>query len=352
LLNNFGAFADLGRADCELWEENIMNRPISRRFLLAAAAALAAVGLAPFQASAQNYPSKPVELVLAFGTGGVSDIIARTLAPALEEKLGQRFIVQNMPGAGGTVAMQAVSKAGPDGYTLLNVGTSGPIKRTLMPNLPFDQVEDFEPVTPISNFGLVIVSAPDSQFSTLEYLVNYARENPGMVNIGTVSVGSTQYLAAKLFATVAGVDAAVIPYKSSPELMGGVARGEVDVAFEIIAGAKSAIENAQVVPLATTMAGRSKLYPDTPTVEEAGITPYDVSSWNGYSAPNGVPEEVKTAINDAMRELLADPVIAEKLAAIGAETWIATPQEMRTRQEQETEMWAKVIEDAGVPIEK
>lgn len=326
------------------------RRALSRGGLLIAAAAIAStLGLGT--AAAQDYPNRPVDIVLGFGTGGVSDIIARTLAPELETALGQRFVVKNVPGAGGTVAAQSVSEAGNDGYTLLNVGASGPIKKTLLPNQPFDQVDDFEPVTPVANFGLVVVVAPDGQFASLDDLVSFGRANPGALNVGSVQVGSTQFLAAKLFLGVAGIDAVVVPFSSTPELMGGVARGEVDVAFEIIPGAKAAIDNAQVLPVATTMNARSALFPDLPTVEEAGIAPYDVSSWNGYSAPIGVADEVKEKLTTAVQTILQMPAVKDKLAAVGAEPYVGTAADMVTRQQQETRMWEKVILEAGVPIE-
>lgn len=330
----------------------ITRRSLTRSgTLLAAGLVAACLGLGSGAASAQDYPNKPVDLVLGFGTGGVSDIIARTLAPELEEKLGQRFVVKNVPGAGGTVAAQTVIEAGNDGYTLLNVGASGPIKRTLTPNQPFDQVGDFEPVAAIANFGLVVVVKPDGEFGTMEELIAYGKENAGALNVGTVQVGSTQFLSAKLFLSVAGIDAVVVPYGSTPELMGGVANGEVDVAFEIIPGAKAAIDNGQVKPIATTRAERSALFPDLPTVEEAGVAPYDVSSWNGYSAPKGVPDEVKEVLSAAVQEILQQPEIKEKLAAIGAEPFVGTAADMAARQDAETELWEKVIVEAGVPIE-
>ncbi|KMK65144.1 tripartite tricarboxylate transporter substrate binding protein [Puniceibacterium sp. IMCC21224] len=326
------------------------RRAFSRGGMLIAAAAIAST-LGVGSAAAQDYPNKPVDIVLGFGTGGVSDIIARTLAPELEAALGQRFVVKNVPGAGGTVASQTVTEAGNDGYTLLNVGASGPIKKTLLPNQPFDQVDDFEPVAPVANFGLVVVVAPDGQFASLDDLLTFGRANPGALNVGTVQVGSTQFLAAKLFLSVAGIDAVVVPYSSTPELMGGVARGEVEVAFEIIPGAKAAVDNAQVRPVATTMNTRSALFPDLPTVEESGVAPYDVSSWNGYSAPIGVPDEVKETLSSAVQTILQKPEIKEKLAAVGAEPYVGTAADMVKRQEQETEMWEKVIVEAGVPIE-
>ncbi|WP_417720772.1 Bug family tripartite tricarboxylate transporter substrate binding protein [Salipiger sp.] len=321
-----------------------------RAALRAGALALAALGAAP-AAAQEAWPTEPVHLVVAYGPGGVSDIAARLLSEHLEAAFGQRFVVDNKPGAGGTVAAQAVLEGGPEGYYFLNVGASGTIKRTLLPNQPIDQIGDFEPVSPVANFGLVVVAAPGSDFTSVQDVLEFAKSDPGALNIGTVSVGSTQYLAAKLFASVAGIEAEVIPFNSSPELMGAVARGEVDVAFEIMAGAKAAVDAGQVTPIATTMAQRSRLFPDVPTVEESGVAPYDVSSWNAYSAPKGIDPAIVERMNAEIQKIIQMPEVEEKLLAVGAEPYLGTAQDIKDRQDKDTETWREVIVAAGVPIE-
>jgi tripartite-type tricarboxylate transporter receptor subunit TctC len=219
-----------------------------------------------------------------------------------------------------------------------------------MPGLKPSQIDDFEPVSPVAEFGLVIVTAPDSEIGSVEDLVAMAQENPDTLNIGTVAVGSTQHLSALLFESVADIDVAVVPFNSSPEVMGAVSRGEVDVAFEITAGALSAIQNGQVKLIATTMSRRSAVFPDAPTVEEGGITPFDVSSWNSYVAPKGVPAEVVAELNGEIQRIMTIPEVREQMLSFGIEPFEGGPEAVTERIEADVAKWRAVIEDAGMPI--
>lgn len=303
------------------------------------------------QASAA-FPEKPVRIVLAFGTGGVSDIVSRLLAKHLEEKFGVRFIVDNKPGANGTKAAQSVLSSDNQGYTLLNTGNTGTIRETLYPNLPYNQLKDFEPVTPIATFDLALVTAPNSDIKSVQDLIKKAKANPGTVTIGSVAVGSTQNLSANLFIAVTGIDATVVPFKKTPESMAGVARGEVDVAFEIIAGAKNPIKSGQVKLLATTGAQRSKVFPDAPTVEESGVRPFVVGSWNAYSAPNGIPASHAKILSDEIQRIMRKPEVAETMISYGIEPFYGDAETVRERQKVDVAKWAKIIKDAGIPIKK
>lgn len=325
--------------------------PLSR-FRRAAVALAMALALPGAAAAQTGYPNRPVRLVLGFGTGGVADISSRLVAEHLEARFGVRFVVENVPGSGGTVATQQAFQSDNEGYTLLNMGNAATIRRTTMPNLRPDQIDDFVPVSTIAEFGLIVVTAPDSPFQTLEELVAHAQANPDTLNLGSVVVGSTQNLAAILFATVAGIDVEVIPFTSSPEVMGATARGEVDAAFEIIAGARNAIESGQVRALATTMSRRSALYPDLPTVEESGVAPFDVSSWNGFVSRNGTPPEVVELLHTEIQRILALPEVRERMLEFGMEPYIGSIQDMRDRQMADVERWRAVILAAGIPIEE
>ena len=319
--------------------------------LTALALAMASFSFASVTAQQEDFPTRPVSIVLPFGTGGVSDIAARLLSGHLEEAFGQRFIVENVPGANGLTATQHVLQAGNDGYTLLNMGNSATIRRTLAPNDQPSQIDDFEPVTPVAEFGLVVVTGPGSEYESLEALVAAAKENPNTINIGSVAAGSTQNLTALLFTDVADIEASVIPYNSTPELIGAVARGEVDIAFEIVAGAMSAVGNEQVLLLATTMADGSRVFPDLPSVEDAGVTPFDVSSWNSYVAPNGVPAEVVAELNAEIQRIIQEPDVQEEMLSFGLEPFIGGPEVVNERIEADVEKWRAVIEDAGLPIQ-
>lgn len=330
--------------------------PISRRSWLGALSlALAALSFAssPFHKAwaEDDYPNRPVKIILPFGTGGVSDITARLLAEHLQKAFGQRFLIENHPGANGALGAQIAISAGNEGYALFNLGNAVTIRRTMMPNQP-DDIKRFDPITPIARFGLVIVTRPQSEIKTVQDVVNYAKAHPGAMNIATVSRGSTQNLAAELFKTVADIDAAIIPFRKSPDVMGAVARHEVDIAFDMIAAAKSAIQAGQVRAIATTQARRSRILPDVPTIEEGGVKPYDVSSWNCYTAPKGVPQSVVDKLNREFQRILALPEVQERMLTFGIEPFIGGPDVVAKRFEDDSAKWREVILKAGIPIAK
>jgi tripartite-type tricarboxylate transporter receptor subunit TctC len=335
---------------------SVTARTTRRKSMLGLAAAFTAfvsVSVLPGVSLAQdNYPNRPVRIILPFGTGGVSDIAARLLAEQLSETMGQRFLVENVPGAGGAAATQLAFQGDQEGYTLLNMGNSATIRRTLMPNIKPDQIDDFQPVAPVAEFGLVIVTAPSSEIKTVQDLVAKAKAAPGAVNIGSVAVGSTQHLTALLFETVAGIDVTVVPYQNSPELMGAVARGEVDAGFEISAGAVNSIKNKQVDLIATTRSKRSAVFPDVPTVEESGVAPFDVASWNSYVTTKGVPEPVVKKLNTEIQRILTLPEVREKMLSYGIEPFEGGPEAVTARIETDVAKWRDVIEKAGVPVQQ
>jgi tripartite-type tricarboxylate transporter receptor subunit TctC len=327
----------------------------SRRRFTATAAAMAVAALAGLcgPAMAQsNYPTRPVTIILPFGTGGVSDIAARLISEKLEDSLGQRFLIDNQPGANSAVATQKAFKGDKEGYTLLNMGNAATIRRTLMPNQRPDPISDFQPISPVAEFGLVLVAAPQSGIESVQDLVKKAKANPGTINIGSVAVGSTQHLSSLLFATVAGIKVEIVTYNSTPELMGAVARGEVDAALEIVSGAMSPIKTKQVKLIATTRSKRSPVYPDTPTVEESGVAPFDVSSWNSYVAPKGVPNQVVQKLNAEIQRIIDQPEVREKMLSFGMEPFHGGPDAVSKRNGSDIAKWEAVIKAAGMPIEQ
>lgn len=328
----------------------IQLNALTRMGLTALALGITA-GIALPATAQENYPDRPVSIILPFGTGGVSDIAARLISEQLEASYGQRFLVENVPGADGLIATQQAIQGGNDGYTLLNMGNSATIRATLSPNLAPSQIEDFEPVTPVAEFGLVVVVAPNSEFEGIGDLVAAAQAEPNSLNIGSVASGSTQNLTALLFNSVADIETTIVPYNSSPELMGAVARGEVDAAFEIVAGALNSIQTEQVKLIATTMARRSAVFPETETIEEAGIAPFDVSSWNSYVAPNGIPAEIVAELNAEIQRIIQLPEVQEQMLSFGLEPFVGGPEAVDARIEADVAKWRGVIEEAGIPIE-
>ena len=243
-------------------------------------------------ASAQTWPSKPVKLIVGFGPGGVADITARVVAQRLSQDLGQQFVVDNRPSAGGIVAADAVAKAEPDGYTLLLMSNGNAVSASLFKSLPYDTVADFAPVSTLGFFDVAVVTTPDTRIDSLRGLIARAKANPGKLNIGTINVGSTQHLSAELFKSMAGVDAETVPYKGSPAVIAALRGKDVEIAFEMLAPIIPQAQSGAVRVLAVTSDRRSPLLPDVPTVAESGVPGYQASSWNAIAAPARTPRAI------------------------------------------------------------
>lgn len=326
---------------------NSLKRRISECTLAIAAAAILVSGSADIGIAA-DYPAKPVTIVLSYAPGGVADISTRLIAEQMGKKLGQQFIVENKPGGGGILGIQTALNAANDGYTLMLIGNGQAIAKSLFTQLPYDPEANFEPVSMFAEFGLVMFTGANSKFKSAQDILDYAKANPGKLNIGSINTGSTQNLSAELFMNVAGIDASLIPFKGSPDLVTATIRGDVDVGFEIYAGLKSALDAKQVIPLATTGSNRASNLPDIPTIEEAGVKPYSVTSWNALAGPKGIPAEHIAALNEAVAEALANPEVIARMADFGMESRPTTPEALAERMSADVLKWATVIEDAGV----
>jgi len=329
------------------------NVVVTTRRVVVKALALAPVA-APFialpgRARAQAYPTRPVRLVLPFGAGGVADVTSRLTAEKLSDKLGQRFVVENQPGAGGINAVRSVISAPPDGYTLGLVTNGTAISVPLFKSLPFDPTKDFDLVSTLGYFDLVFAANGESSFKTLADFVDAARAAPGKLNVGTVNVGSTQNLGAELFKASAGVDFQVVPYRGSPEIIVGLLRNDVDLMVDFYAALRAGLQDGKLRPLAVSSPQRSPILPDVPTVQEAGVRDYEVTSWNGIFAPPGTPRDVIELLNRSLRDILAIPDVVKQYADVGIEAKASTPEELGARLRQDIDKWGKVIERAGIP---
>jgi tripartite-type tricarboxylate transporter receptor subunit TctC len=296
-----------------------------------------------------RYPARPVRFVLPFGAGGVADVTSRLTAEKLGEKLGQRFVVENQPGAGGINAVRSVISAAPDGYTLGLVTNGTAITVSLFKSLPFDPLKDFALISALGYFDLVFVVNASSKYRTLKDFVAAAREAPGKLNVGTVNIGSTQNLGAELFKSAAGVSFQVVPYRGSPEIVVALLRGDVDLMVDFYAAVRAPLLDHKIRALAVSSPKRTSILPDIPTVREEGIGDYEVTSWNGMYAPHGTPPGVIDTINRALREILAIAEIKRQFADVGIEAAASSPEELGTRLKQDIGKWAKVIERAGIP---
>jgi tripartite-type tricarboxylate transporter receptor subunit TctC len=320
---------------------------LSRRSIVG----LGAAGLARGSWAQARFPDHPITLVVPFAPGGIADITARAVAESMARTLGQAVVVDNRPSAGSIVASQLVASARPDGHTLLLMSNSHALSVTLFRKLPFDPLKDFAPISMLGSFDLGLFVTAASRFATLRDVLAYAKANPAKLNIGTIAVGSTQHLAAKLFETQSGIDALVVPYKGSPAVLSALRGGDVDVAIEITGPMLPQLQAGAVRALAVSSERRNPALPQVPTVQESGVPRYSVASWNALAAPAATPPAVIEQLNRAVRDAVASPAVQQRLGALGMHLGASTPAEMRTLMEGEIRRWAGVIRAAKIEPE-
>jgi tripartite-type tricarboxylate transporter receptor subunit TctC len=319
-----------------------------RRGLLAAATAWVMPNAARAQAA---WPLRPITLIVPFAPAGIADITARAVTQAMASELRQAIVVDNRPGAGSVVATSAVARANPDGYTLLLMSNANAISPGLFRKLPFDIVKDFAPVTTLGFFELGVFVASDSRFRSLQDMVAYARANPGRLTIASISVGSTQHLAAELFKTKAGIDALIVPYKGTPAVLAAMRTGEVDVAFEILGPMLPQVSAKTVRVVAVTSDQRYAGLPAVPTVMEAAVPGYAVASWNALAAPVGTPPAVISRLNRAAAVAVAQPAVQQRLQELGVRVQSGSPQQLQSLLAAEIKRWGEVIRAAKIEPE-
>ena len=318
--------------------------------LVLAIAAMLFAGLAPAAAqNAANYPNRPVMLIVPYGAGGVADVGMRLLGEKLSARLKQQFVIENRPGAGGIVAAQAGASAAPDGYTVLMTGNNNAIAASLFNKLPYNILTDFASVSTASFFDLLIMTRAGSPLHSLADVVAAAKANPGKFNIGTTLPGSTQNLAAELFKSTAGIQATIVPFRTSPDMATAVLRGDIDIAFEFYAAIHGLLADNKIVVLASTGDERTAYLPNVPTAIESGLKDYEVDSWNGFSLPAATPKPIVAALNDAMKAVIPDPDLQKKALEMGMAMRASTPEKMTERMKADIAKWGAVIEKAGIP---
>jgi putative tricarboxylic transport membrane protein len=314
---------------------------------LAVAAGLTASCPAPAQS---NYPTRPVKIIVPFGAGGVADVTIRLVAEKLSEKLGQRFIVENMPGAGGITAARAALSSAPDGQTLTMLTNGTAVSVPLFANLPFDPLADFVPISTLGTFDFLFVVNAKSEHKSFKDLIQAAKEKPGSLNVATIALGSTQHLTSVLFKGEAGVDLRHVPFRNTPDALVSILRDDTHLLIDSQAALKSALEGQQVRALATSGPRRSASLPDVPTIQEAaGIASFDVTSWNALFVPKGTPEPIVQTLNKTLKEVLAGEDLRARLLDLGIEARSETPAELKERLRSDIEKWRAVIEKACIP---
>ncbi len=322
----------------------------SRRAFLAALAATAAFPAAmPDFAQADDYPLRPVQLIIAYGAGSVGDVSMRVMTEQLSGKLGKPFIVDNRPGAAGIVAAKGAMAAQPDGYTLMLNGNSYAISTAMFKSLPYDAVKDFEPVSLVASFDMLVLTKEGSSMKTFQDVLSYAKTNPGKLNVGTLSSGTTQYLAVELLKVAAGVNVQAVPFRTSPDMATALLRGDLDIALEFYAPMQSLIEGKKVAVIATTGKQRVYFMPDVPTVIEAGVKDYDVSSWNGIVAPKGTPRPVIEKLSKAIIEVLKSPEAQTTGRRLGMVMAGSTPAEAAEKLTSDIKKWSDLQRTANLP---
>jgi tripartite-type tricarboxylate transporter receptor subunit TctC len=287
-------------------------------------------------------------LLVPFAPGGIADLTARAVAEHMGRSLGQAVVVDNRPSAGSIVASQAVAGARPDGHTLLLMSNANAVSASLFRKLPYDTLKAFEPISTLGFFDLGLFVPANSRFGSLRELLAHAKAHPGQLNVGTIAVGSTQHLAARLFETQAGVELQVVPYKGTPAVLMALRAGEIDLAFEILGPMLPQVTAGAVQLLAVTGEHRHAALRDVPTVAQAGVGGYAVSSWNALAAPAGTPPAAVEALNRAARQALAAPAVQSRLAALGVRPQASSPAELRALLEGEVRRWGQVIRAAKI----
>jgi tripartite-type tricarboxylate transporter receptor subunit TctC len=298
--------------------------------------------------SEPGFPAKPIRISIPFGAGGVADLTMRLLAQKVTERTKQQVVIENRPGAGGLLSAKSVLEAPPDGYTLAVIGNGQAISMSLFKTRPYNVMTDFSFVSITARFEMLLAVNADSPLKTLQDVVTAARKNPGKLNFGAINPGSTQNLSAHLLKLVSGVDVAIIPYKTTPELITAILRGDVDVGFDYYAALQPVIIDKKVRIVATSGEERNPLLQDVPTAKESGFPEYIVTSWNGLATAAGLPADVLAILNGHINAALSDPGLLAAASKLGMDARGSTPDEMRNRMAADIQKWAAVIEKAGI----
>jgi tripartite-type tricarboxylate transporter receptor subunit TctC len=299
-------------------------------------------------AQAQNYPNKPVRLVLPYAPGGIIDYVGRTLAQKLTENLGQPVVAENRPGGGGVLGTDSVARSAPDGYTLVLMDPAIIINPTLQADVPYDVFKNLQTVSIISSSPEVLVISPILPVKTFPELVAYGRANPGKLNFASAGIGTTPHLAGEMFKLRTGIDATHIPYKGIGASYTDMMSGKVQMAFSSIAGALPFTTDNRVRAIATTGAKRSSVYPDLPTVAEAGLAGFEVDLWLGVFAPAKLPVPILARLNGELTKALEAADLKAALAKVGVEPRGTSPEEGATFLRAEFDKWRQVITDGKI----
>jgi tripartite-type tricarboxylate transporter receptor subunit TctC len=318
------------------------------RLVIAAALLALAPAIVPASATAQTWPDKPVHIVVAFTPGSATDVMGRAISNELSAKLGQPVIIENKPGAGGTIAASLVAKAAPDGYTLLLNSSGHTVSPWIYDKLSYDTAKDLRGVSLIGRQPNIMVTSPDKPWKSVNDLVKQAKEQPGKISFASAGVGSATHINGEKFKVAAGIDVLHVPYKGTPEALNDVMGGRVEYFFSPIVSALSLIRDKRVVALANGSPKRSSVLTDVPTTEEAGYKGSGYDYWAGLLAPAGTPPAVIDKLNKALVEVLAMPEVKERLSKIGADPAPTTPKDFDALVVRELGEYRELVKAAGI----
>jgi tripartite-type tricarboxylate transporter receptor subunit TctC len=317
-------------------------------------AALALLAVAPVfspAASAQDYPTRAVKIIVPFGAGGPADVFARQLAQYLSESLKQSFVVENRPGAGAIIGTDAVAKSAPDGYTLLMMSNTHTTNESLIPSKPYQLMRDLMPVATVNYSDLLMVIHPSVPAKDLKEFIALAKKEPGKLNYASSGPGTPYHMAGELFKAMSGTDIVHVPHKASGEARNSVIGGHVQMMFDAITTMAENAKAGQVRALGTTGLKRSTITPDVPTIAEAGVPGYEATIWLGIMAPTGTPKPIIDKLNAEINKAIGKPEVAQNWSKQGAVALVKTPAEFDSYLRSDIEKWAKVVKLSGAKAE-
>jgi tripartite-type tricarboxylate transporter receptor subunit TctC len=307
-----------------------------------------AASLLAMSCFAQPYPSKPIRLLVPFGPGGVGDITSRAVMQKVSENVGQQIIIDNRPSAGGIVATETVAKSDPDGYTLYLMNNTNAVSAAMFKKLPYDTLKDFAMISTIGGFSIVVLVAPESPVKTVKELIAQSIASNGKFNIGSINIGTTQFLSAELLKSMAALDATSVPFNNTAGVLTALRGGSVQVAMEFLPPVLGQIRANTLRAVAVTSLARSPMLPNVPTLHESGLTGYEVNSWNGIAVAAKTPKAIVERLNKEIHAAVNSPLITQRFQELGVSQNLSTPEGMRKVLVDDIAKWNALIDKAKI----
>jgi tripartite-type tricarboxylate transporter receptor subunit TctC len=307
----------------------------------------AAFGFSP-TASAQDFPSRPVRMIMGFGPGGLADIAGRAIGQLMSQSIGQPVVIENMPGAGASVASLALARSTPDGHAIMWVSSQNAIAPSMFKSLPYDWTRDFAPIGPMATFDFVLFVKKDSPLKTVKDVIDAAKANPDKFNFGSIAVGTAQNLSMLKFVSMAGLNVPVVAHRTTGDVMTGMLSGTIQAAMETIPGAIGQIKDGQMRAIAVSSTKRNPFLPDVPTIAESGVPGYLTYSWNGMVAPAKTPPAVIARLNKEINAAIATPDIQQRFRDLIMEPRTGTPEDLQKIYSEDVTVWRQIITEAKI----